>query len=182
MSEGYEEQDASLFVSWGIDMIKVDACNTGSASDNDVDQTLITRWSDVLAALTNNNTATVDTTSTSLKSRSSMRSTSSSRSSTAPAPAAAARTVLLSNCRNGCLSDNETTHAAWEPWCGETVSRCGELMSWCGEVVSWYGEVVSWCGEVVSWCGELMSWCGEVVSWCGEVVSCRRHLLLLLLS
>lgn len=47
MSEGYEHQDAALFMSWGIDMIKVDACWT--TEENEV---LMRRWQQELNAST----------------------------------------------------------------------------------------------------------------------------------
>lgn len=45
MSEGYEHQDATLFASWGIDMIKVDACATTEPA-----KVLMQRWHDELNA------------------------------------------------------------------------------------------------------------------------------------
>eukprot|EP00927_Polykrikos_kofoidii_P060716 TRINITY_DN55638_c0_g1_i1.p1 TRINITY_DN55638_c0_g1~~TRINITY_DN55638_c0_g1_i1.p1 ORF type:complete len:430 (-),score=57.27 TRINITY_DN55638_c0_g1_i1:283-1572(-) len=39
MSEGYEHQDATLFASWGVDMVKVDACAV--VEDN---KTIVSRW------------------------------------------------------------------------------------------------------------------------------------------
>lgn len=43
MSEGYEKQDVALFVSWGADMLKVDACGT-----QEPPQMLVARWSKLL--------------------------------------------------------------------------------------------------------------------------------------
>lgn len=45
MSEGYEHQDATLFASWGIDMIKIDSCGTTEPA-----KTLMKRWHDELNA------------------------------------------------------------------------------------------------------------------------------------
>lgn len=45
MSEGYEAQDAALFVSWGADMLKVDAC---SVTESPV--TVMERWARLLNA------------------------------------------------------------------------------------------------------------------------------------
>lgn len=43
MSEGYEAQDAALFVSWGADMLKVDACSVTEPS-----ATVMERWARLL--------------------------------------------------------------------------------------------------------------------------------------
>lgn len=45
MSEGYERQDASLFASWKIDMIKIDACATHASNSS-----IISRWKSELRA------------------------------------------------------------------------------------------------------------------------------------
>lgn len=45
MSEGYEPQDAALFVSWGADMLKVDACSVVEPS-----VTVMERWAKLLNA------------------------------------------------------------------------------------------------------------------------------------
>lgn len=45
MSEGYEKQDVALFASWGIDMIKVDACAVVESSE-----TVMQRWQQLLNA------------------------------------------------------------------------------------------------------------------------------------
>ena len=45
MSEGFEAQDAALFVSWGADMLKIDACSTTEASE-----ILVQRWAQLLNA------------------------------------------------------------------------------------------------------------------------------------
>mmetsp|Transcript_94077 Transcript_94077/g.269336 ORF Transcript_94077/g.269336 Transcript_94077/m.269336 type:complete len:380 (+) Transcript_94077:615-1754(+) len=79
MSEGYEHQDAMLFASWGIDMIKVDACATAETAE-----VLMARWLTEL-----NGTG---------------------------------RPILFSNCRNGCLNDDEGADMQWQPWCTDTVN------------------------------------------------------------
>jgi len=43
MSEGYEAVDAALFASWGIDMLKVDACAVTEPA-----YTVMSRWADLL--------------------------------------------------------------------------------------------------------------------------------------
>ena len=70
MSEYYEPQDVDLFISWGIDYIKVDACSTKESPE-----VLMQRWHTLLNE--------------------------------------SGRPVLLSNCRNGCL----TTDGPLDSWC-----------------------------------------------------------------
>ena len=73
MSEGYERQDAALFASWNVSMLKVDACSV-----NETSRAIMSRWASLLNAT--------------------------------------GVPILLSNCRNGCLSD------AWEPWCADLTN------------------------------------------------------------
>lgn len=81
MSEGYEAQDVALFVSYGSDMLKVDACAVAEADK----QTVMQKWATLLNA--------------------------------------SGRPVLLSNCRNGCLSAPGTPPPMqWQPWCAELTN------------------------------------------------------------
>ena len=32
------------------------------------------------------------------------------------------RPILFSNCRNGCLNDDEGADMQWQPWCTDTVN------------------------------------------------------------
>eukprot|EP00658_Telonema_sp_P-2_P071766 TRINITY_DN60985_c0_g1_i2.p1 TRINITY_DN60985_c0_g1~~TRINITY_DN60985_c0_g1_i2.p1 ORF type:complete len:224 (-),score=47.42 TRINITY_DN60985_c0_g1_i2:71-742(-) len=77
MSEGYEQQDATLFASWKIDMIKIDACATHEPAE-----LLMGRWRKLLNA--------------------------------------SGRPILLSDCHNGCMS--EEGRGLWESWCTLTVN------------------------------------------------------------
>lgn len=43
MSEGFEQQDVALFASWGVDMLKVDACSVAEPS-----HVVMERWSQLL--------------------------------------------------------------------------------------------------------------------------------------
>ena len=79
MSEGFEPQDATLFASWAIDMIKIDSCATSEGPE-----TLITRWQALLNA--------------------------------------SGRPILLSDCRNGCLSDADASGEPWAPWCAAAAN------------------------------------------------------------